>query len=87
MNTNFIDMTDRRFGRWTVVRPGERDRSGVRRWVCRCDCGTVKETSPQETLDQLRLRPGRTDGDQADEARPQGLPRVQHLVQHALQVP
>jgi hypothetical protein len=43
MNTNFIDMTDRRFGRWTVVRPGERDRSGVRRWVCRCDCGTVKE--------------------------------------------
>lgn len=42
----FIDMTGRRFGRWTVLRRSEKcsphgkGRVPTRKhWVCRCDCG------------------------------------------------
>lgn len=36
----FIDLTDKVFGRWTVIRriPHE----GEARWWCRCECGTEK---------------------------------------------
>lgn len=46
MKTSFIDITGRRFGRWTVVghTPREKgEKAGQSRWKCRCRCGTVKD--------------------------------------------
>lgn len=40
-----IDLTGQRFGKWTVLRSGENDKWGGRRWLCECDCGTVKEVA------------------------------------------
>lgn len=40
-NPNFIDLTDQRFGRWTVESyAGRRGRKPY--WACRCDCGGAK---------------------------------------------
>ena len=38
-----IDLTGRRFGRWTVLSEAPPDRNGNPRWNCVCDCGTKKE--------------------------------------------
>lgn len=35
------EMTGRRFGLWLVIEPAER-RHGRDRWLCHCDCGTVR---------------------------------------------
>jgi hypothetical protein len=35
--TRLNDMTGQRFGRWTVV-----SYSALRKWLCRCDCGTER---------------------------------------------
>ena len=35
------DLTGKRFGRWTVI--AECTNSPRKRWVCRCDCGNVKD--------------------------------------------
>lgn len=43
-----------RYGRWTVVREGERRAAGARTLLCRCDCGTEK------IVDEVRLRNGRS---------------------------
>jgi len=42
-----IDLTDRKFGRWTVIERAHTRLSKVR-WLCECDCGeqrTVSATS------------------------------------------
>lgn len=36
---NFVDLTGKRFGHLYVIGPGERDKRGNLRWVCKCDCG------------------------------------------------
>lgn len=33
-----LDLRGQRFGRWTVLGPG-----ATRYWLCKCDCGTLKE--------------------------------------------
>lgn len=35
----FIDLTDKRFGKLTVLARGDKDRHGNMRWYCHCDCG------------------------------------------------
>jgi hypothetical protein len=43
----FIDLTDQKFGRWTVIERAHTRLSKVR-WLCECDCGeqrTVSATS------------------------------------------
>ena len=37
-----IDLTGRKFGRWTVVERVGKDKHNNIRWLCRCDCGTEK---------------------------------------------
>lgn len=42
-----IDLTGKRFGRWTVLSRGPNaisadETSTKARWYCRCDCGTVR---------------------------------------------
>ena len=39
----FIDETGNVYGRWTVMRKGERDKTGRFRWLCVCVCGIKKE--------------------------------------------
>ena len=49
----FIDETGRKYGHWTVLHRDETYPS-VGRWVCQCDCGTIK------TLYGSELRRGRS---------------------------
>lgn len=37
------DLTGKRFGRLVVLYRIEDDRHGNRKWLCKCDCGRVKE--------------------------------------------
>lgn len=37
-----IDLTGQRFGRWTVLQKAESRNKHVY-WLCKCDCGTIKE--------------------------------------------
>jgi hypothetical protein len=48
-----VDLTGRRFGRWTVLAKAGRGR-GLTRWSCRCDCGTTR------TVIGVHLRQGRS---------------------------
>lgn len=36
----FVDITGQRFGRWTVL-----EYVGKSKWLCKCDCGTIKSVS------------------------------------------
>lgn len=45
--SNFNDLTGKRFGRLTVVRRISPVGSKVR-WLCRCDCGTMKDVTAYE---------------------------------------
>lgn len=39
-----IDLTGKKFGRWTVLKQG--NKKGRRLyWLCKCECGTIKEVS------------------------------------------
>lgn len=38
----FVDMTGKRFGRYTVIKRVENDKHGNAVWLCRCDCGNEK---------------------------------------------
>jgi hypothetical protein len=40
---NIIDITGKRFGRWTVLKRSPQDRPGATVWQCLCDCGTIKD--------------------------------------------
>lgn len=42
----YKDLTGKRFGRWTVLRVGDFNYSLHKRmWLCKCECGTVKEVA------------------------------------------
>lgn len=42
---NFIDLTGRKIGRWTVAkRDGYRGKTAIM-WLCECDCGTIRRVS------------------------------------------
>lgn len=37
-----IDLTGKTFGAWTVIKFAFKDKWGIPRWECKCDCGIVK---------------------------------------------
>jgi len=39
-----LDLTGDRYGYWTVIVESNQIMAS-RRWICKCDCGTVKEVS------------------------------------------
>ena len=49
-----IDLTGRRFGKWTVLGLAPKDKNGHTMWRCLCDCGTEK------IISGLALKSGRT---------------------------
>ena len=42
---NKIDLTGQKFGKWTVLKRVENDAAGAARWLCECECGTIKSVS------------------------------------------
>lgn len=38
-----IDLTGRRFGRWVVLKRVDNNKARQTRWLCECNCGTIKE--------------------------------------------
>lgn len=38
-----IDITGQRFARLVVLNQAERDSTGKTQWLCKCDCGQIKE--------------------------------------------
>lgn len=44
---SLIDLTGKRFGRWTVLEKAPSKGKSGARWVCKCECGTVKEIQGQ----------------------------------------
>ena len=42
MSKRLEDLTGQRFGRWTVIAPAEKHKTGAAQYMCRCDCGTEK---------------------------------------------
>ena len=39
----FIDLTGKRFGKWTVLKRVQNDKHRIPKFLCKCDCGTLKE--------------------------------------------
>ena len=39
----FIDLTGQRFGKWTVLKRVKNDKNGSSKFLCKCDCGALKE--------------------------------------------
>lgn len=48
------DLTGQRFGRLVVLRPGSQESNHTYKWICKCDCGTIKE------FKRCNLRDGNT---------------------------
>jgi hypothetical protein len=40
---NFKDLTGQKFGRWTVIEFARLSKNHHTYWLCKCDCGTVRE--------------------------------------------
>lgn len=47
---NAIDLTGRKYGRWTVLEKTSLPNQGQSRWRCRCECGTIKDNVMYGTL-------------------------------------
>lgn len=39
---NFIDLTDKKIGKLTVIKMNGKDKNGHCKWLCQCDCGNTK---------------------------------------------
>ena len=37
--SKMIDISGKKFGRWTVIQKDKSDKAGIAVWLCRCDCG------------------------------------------------
>lgn len=59
---NNIDLTNQRFGKWTVIKEAKSklDSYGrpVRKWLCRCDCGTERDVLQESLCNGLSLSCG-----------------------------
>ena len=49
-----IDITNKKFGRWTAIKFSHKDKNGQHFWLCKCECGTVK------TVNKISLLQGKT---------------------------
>ena len=58
MANQLIDMTGKRFGRLTVLRRAEKKSDCGAYWLCRCDCGSVKEVLGTHLRDNTTLSCG-----------------------------
>lgn len=54
LTNNLIDLTGKRYGEWTVLKKSSKNYGGGRKWVCRCNCGKIREIAGDS------LKKGRT---------------------------
>ena len=45
-----LQLKGMRFGRWMVTERSTRKQHSTFKWVCRCDCGTIREVSGSDLL-------------------------------------
>lgn len=50
-DTHFVDLTGRRFGRLTVLERADNSRTGLVRYLCKCDCGKTTTVSGAPLVD------------------------------------
>lgn len=59
MKNRYIDLTGMRFGRLVVIETCEqKTKSTSKRWVCKCDCGNLKEIDSQPLLNGVTVSCG-----------------------------
>lgn len=44
-NNVLINMVGQKYGRWTVLERGDNTSRGQAQWICRCECGTVRQVN------------------------------------------
>ena len=72
-----LDLTDSRFGRWTVIRPDGRDGSNKVLWLCRCDCGATGHVTTGNLRRQISRQCRRCADTNADHGSPrQARPKL-----------
>lgn len=37
-----MDLTNSKFGKWTVINRAENNKDGAAQWLCKCECGTER---------------------------------------------
>lgn len=52
------ELIGRRFGKLTVISYDEEGSKGATKWVCRCDCGTIKSIKRQSLVDGVTVSCG-----------------------------
>ena len=56
-NKNYpIDLSGLRFGKWTVIKKGERVSCGNSCWLCKCDCGKEKEVQRPSLINRQSIQ-------------------------------
>lgn len=70
MSTTRIDLTGMRFGHWTAISAQDKSKhGGETKWICRCDCGTIRAVSSYRLRNGLSKSCGCSIGDAQREAR------------------
>jgi hypothetical protein len=55
---NSVNLIGRKFGRWRVLALEPDIKSGHRRWLCQCDCGTVRQVASGSLLQKRSISCG-----------------------------
>ncbi len=50
------DLNGKRFGRLVVIGEAEKHQSGMRTWICKCDCGNITNPITQSNLTTNRTK-------------------------------
>lgn len=50
----YIDLTGRRFGRWTALRFSHRTSTQMTYWFCRCECGTERPVAYSNLMNESK---------------------------------
>ena len=64
-----IDLSGQKFGAWSIVSYGGRNSYKQSVWICRCDCGTVRNVNAQTLRRGLTTSCGCLKGDKIAAAR------------------
>lgn len=59
---SMIDLTGMTFGQWTVLSIADSDKTGRKRWHCRCSCGTERVVSGYNLTSGRSVSCGHTSG-------------------------
>lgn len=58
MNGRTADCLGKKYGRWTVLVPAEKDTDGASRWLCLCECGTRRPVRARSLIRGISMSCG-----------------------------